>query len=310
MVTDFNAIGNKVKEQLAGEEKGIPAPTVTSNIKETTRPVTPPPSAQVPAGQKPAEKPATPKVLKVKVDGVEKEVPEDEIIQMGQKYYGLEGHFTRKGQELSEKEKQLQAMAEQIRTREANVEGQIKKVLSERDTERYEQERRMQEEKEFQELELNDPVQAKLIKANRQLQEKISALETSFKTEVEGLKEFRNMTVQERQAERNEQLLGRLADAAKQHQIEEGDIIGYMATHPDQSDPYTVAEKIVERNKAYVEEEIRKRLAGNSTPRIGANRASTAIANPTGEKPPNMFKDRQGAVKYLVNILENAENPG
>lgn len=311
MATDFSAIGEKIKAGMVAEERGIPAPTVTSNIKETTIQAKPPDSAKAPAGQKPAEKPDAPKVLKVKVDGVEKEVPEDKIIEMGTKYYGLDGHFTRKGQELAQKEKELQVMAEQIRSREANIEENIKKVLSQRDTERYEQERRIQEEKEFQDLELNDPVQAKFIKANKQLQKEIDGLKTSFSTELEDLKKFREMTVQERQTERNEQLLGKLADAAQQHHVEEDEIIGYMAKHPDEYDPYAVAQKVFERNEAKIEEAVRKRLAGNSgTTRVASARANTPIVTPTGEKPPNMFKDRQGAVKYLVNILENAENPG
>lgn len=310
MATDFSAIGEKVKTALAAEEKGIPASNVSTNIKETTRPVEPPRPAMAPAGQKPTEKPATPKLMRVKVDGVEQDVPEEKILEMGQKYYGLEGHFTRQGQELAEERKRLTQEAERIRAEKSQIEQNIKKVLSERDSERYAEERKVQEEREFQELELNDPVQAKLIKANRQLQERINGLETSFKTEVEGLKQFREMSVQERMAERNEQLLGRLSEAANQHAIDQGDIIGYMATHPDQTDPYAVAQKIVERNTALIEEEVRKRLAGNVGPRMNANKGTTPSYTPSGEKPPNMFKERQAFNKILVDILENRENAG
>lgn len=311
----FKAIGDQVKATIPTPGSAAPnnaQPQVMPAVKQQVPETKPSVPTNLNQSAQPTETAAVPKTVKVKIDGVEKEADETEVLEMGKKFYGLDSHFTRKGQMLAEAERELAKRTADFERRQEQDASKLREVLAERERTDADQRRAQREEEELIRLEQEDPIQAKFVRENRTLQKRIEELNGKVEKTVS---DFQNRQLQEDQAlqeRRNNENVARIRAAADKAKVGFGDIVGYMVEHPEASDPDQIALSITEERRQLVQKMIEEEKAkqneqaGNAHAqnRVPAGVTGIPRQTPSGEKmPPLNWKNRDKVSKYITDRL-------
>ncbi len=247
-------------------------------------------------------------LITVKVDGVEQQVSKNDLLELGKKFYGLDGHFTRKGQELSEKEKQLQSFQDQLLNQKNEIEDRIQSILEERDKQQQMLEFTRKEQEELEALREIDPEGYKLRKELRETKSKIQEFDEKIQALNLHIEQQRQLEAQNTQ----KQLLLEVRNAADKYDVPQEAILGYYLMHPDSAKkpPQDIAEKISEmeksKQKKVIDEYERGRSQAKNLPNVPSGRTNIPQTPAKGTPRPDLFKETDKFNTELTKLLEQS----
>lgn len=305
---DFSKADAKAEEYLKGklEAKENNAPTeeqeTTTNVADETTDTS---------------TTEAPKTDIVKHDGVEEEVPVDELIEKGKKLHGLEASLTRKGQDLAKEREDLEAYKDELDRRSDNVALQMQTAL-----ENDRQLAQLREEEKAEKVRLKDMRELDPLAYEREVKDKgFTDRINSLQTQLDEQKSWRQLQEENAKIKGQQDLLKEAKDASEKTGIGVSAIIGETYMTEEKLSIMEIAKRLEKEE----EKKIQKRIAeaqkqanqddgdtkkspttkkGPSLARISTAESGTADAAPQKQKQPDILKDEDAFDDQVITAFK------
>ncbi len=257
----------------------------------------------------------TPKTQTVTSDGVDEQVPEQELIEKGKKVHGLEKSLTQKGQQLADERRELETMRTQLEQQKVNVKQELQTALDEREEARIATVEAKADQEALAELKEIDPVAYERKVRDNSFSDEI----TSLKKELAATRDWQKSREEKDNIKLQEDLLDEIEKASEEMGVSASAVIGEMYTSPDNLAPKAIAQKIKGNLEKKFEkwlkerenpEDGQKQANGKEKPRpsvsrIAASEGGTPIGTSTEDKPPSLMDDPDAFDAFAIGRMRD-----